>query len=110
MLETLELGLFGLATALYALAWGWHLAGWKRGSAAHTGIAVRILWAGWALNVAMVGLRWYRADHVPMLSAFEFVTFFAMLVIGCFLLFALREQNRMLGVFLVPVGVLPSDS
>jgi hypothetical protein len=30
MLETLELGLFGLATALYALAWGWHLAGWNR--------------------------------------------------------------------------------
>ena len=86
MLETLELGLFGAATALYAIAWGWHLAGWKRGSAAHTGIAVRILWAGWALNVAMVGLRWYRADHVPMLSAFEFVTFFAMLVIGCVLL------------------------
>jgi ABC-type transport system involved in cytochrome c biogenesis permease subunit len=54
----------------------------------------------------MVGLRWYRADHVPMLSAFEFVTFFAMLVIGCFLLFAMREHNRMLGVFLVPVGVL----
>jgi ABC-type transport system involved in cytochrome c biogenesis permease subunit len=106
MLETLELGLFGLATGLYILAWGWHLVGWKRGSAAHTGTAVRILWAGWALNVAMVGLRWYRADHVPMLSAFEFVTFFAMLVIGCFLLFAMREHNRMLGVFLVPVGVL----
>ena len=106
MLETIELGLFGLATALYALAWGWHLVGWKQGSAAHTGIAVRILWVGWVLHVAMVALRWYRADHVPMLSAFEFVTFFAMLVIGCFLLFAMREHNRMLGVFLVPVGLL----
>src|SRR5210317_2374527 len=41
-----------------------------------------------------------------MLSAFEFVTFFAMLVIGCFLLFAFKEKNRMLGVFLVPVGLL----
>ena len=39
MLESLELGLFGAATALYALAWGWHFVGWKRGSAAHTGIA-----------------------------------------------------------------------
>jgi ABC-type transport system involved in cytochrome c biogenesis permease subunit len=76
MLETLELGLFWGATATYGLAWAWHLAGWQRASEAHTGVAVRILWAGWLLNVAMVGLRWYRAEHVPMLSAFEFVTFF----------------------------------
>ena len=106
MLETLELGLFGLASGLYALAWGWHLTGWKRDSAAHTGIAVGILWAGWALHVAMVGLRWYRAEHVPMLSAFEFVTFFGLLVIGVFLLFAVRERNQMLGVFLLPVGLM----
>ncbi|HEY5643785.1 MAG TPA: cytochrome c biogenesis protein CcsA [Woeseiaceae bacterium] len=106
MLETLELGLFWGATVLYGLAWAWHLAGWKRASQARTGAAVGILWAGWLLNVAMVGLRWVRAEHVPMLSAFEFVTFFAMLVVGGFLLFAFRERNRMLGVFLVPVGLL----
>ena len=106
MTETLELALFALATLFYMAAWGWHLAGWKRASEAHTGIAVRILWAGWLLNVAMVGLRWIRADHVPMLSAFEFVTFFAMLVVGGFLLFARQEKNRALGVFLVPIGIL----
>lgn len=106
MLEDLEFGLFTGATAVYFIAWVWHLRGWQQGSAAHTGVAVRILWLGWTLNVAMVGLRWYRAEHVPMLSAFEFVTFFALLVIGGFLLFATRERNRMLGVFLVPVGVL----
>src|SRR5210317_2653468 len=106
MLEEIELGLFWLATALYLSAWGQHLRGWQQGSVAVTGVAVRILWVGWALHVAMVGLRWYRADHVPMLSAFEFVTFFAMLVVGCFLLFALKERNRALGVFLVPVGIL----
>ena len=105
MLENLELGLFSLATALYVIAWGWHLVGWKRASEAHTGVAIRILWVGWLLHLAMVGLRWYRAEHVPMLSAFEFVTFFGLLVIGCFLLFALKERNRMLGVFLLPVGV-----
>src|SRR5210317_1480037 len=106
MLEEIELGLFWLATALYLSAWGQHLRGWRQGSEAVTGVAVRILWVGWALHVAMVGLRWYRAEHVPMLSAFEFVTFFAMLVIGCFLLFALKERNRMLGAFLVAVGLL----
>ncbi|MDH3916169.1 MAG: hypothetical protein OES37_08410, partial [Chromatiales bacterium] len=87
MLKGIELGLFSLATALYLAAWAWHLRGWKQSSAAVTTGAVRILWMGWVLHVGMVGLRWYRAEHVPMLSAFEFVTFFAMLVIGCFLLF-----------------------
>jgi ABC-type transport system involved in cytochrome c biogenesis permease subunit len=86
MLENIELGLFAGAVALYVAAWAWHLAGWKRTSTAQTGVAVRVLWVGWVLHVGMVGLRWYRADHVPMLSAFEFVTFFAMLVIGILLM------------------------
>jgi ABC-type transport system involved in cytochrome c biogenesis permease subunit len=106
MLKEIELGLFALATALYLAAWAGHLRGWKQASATQTSAAVRILWIGWLLHLAMVGLRWYRAEHVPILSAFEFVTFFALLVIGGFLLFAIREHNRMLGVFLVPVGLL----
>jgi cytochrome c-type biogenesis protein CcsB len=106
MLEKLELTLFGLSTAIYGVAWIWHLRGWKLGSAVQTQIAIRVLWVGWALHLLMVGLRWYRAEHVPMLSAFEFVTFFALLVIGAFLLFALKQRNQMLGVFLLPVGLL----
>ena len=105
MLENLELLLFALAMAIYLIAWGWHLRGWKLGSATQTHIAIRILWVGWVAHLLMVGLRWYRAEHVPMLSAFEFVTFFALLVIGVFLLFALKKRNQMLGVFLLPVGL-----
>jgi ABC-type transport system involved in cytochrome c biogenesis permease subunit len=106
MLEKLELSLFATASIVYVIAWVWHFLGWKRESANNTRDAIRILTAGWVLHLLMVGLRWYRADHVPMLSAFEFVTFFALLVIGCFLLFARNERNQMLGVFLVPVGLL----
>ena len=105
MLEKLELALFVIATTLYLIAWGWHLRGWKLNSTTQTRVAITILWAGWVLHLLMIGLRWYRAEHVPMLSAFEFVTFFALLVVGAFLLFALRERNRMLGVFLLPVGL-----
>jgi ABC-type transport system involved in cytochrome c biogenesis permease subunit len=105
MLENLELALFWLSTAIYAVAWGWHLRGWKQGSAVQTRIAMRILSAGWILHLVMVGLRWYRAEHVPMLSAFEFVTFFGLLVIGVFLLFAVKPHNQMLGVFLLPAGL-----
>lgn len=105
MLEQLELALFLLSTLAYLVAWVLHLRAWKLDSVVQTRIAIGILWFGWVLNLIMVGLRWYRADHVPMLSAFEFVTFFALLVIGTFLLFAIRERNRMLGVFLLPVGL-----
>lgn len=106
MLENLELALFVLTTAIYLVAWGWHLRGWKLGSAAQTRVAIGILWAGWVLHILLVGLRWYRAGHVPMLSAFEFVTFFALLVIGVFLLFSFKARNQMLGVFLLPVGLV----
>ena len=105
MLEKLELLLFYSTTAFYLVAWVWHLRGWKLGSDAQTRVAIRILWAGWILHLALMALRWYQVGHVPLLTAFEFVTFFAMLVIGGFLLFALREKNRMLGVFLLPVGL-----
>ena len=105
MLEAMELGLFVAASALYVIAWAGHLLGWKQGSPERTRLAIRVLWGGWLLHLAMVGLRWYRADHVPMLSAFEFVTFFAVLVIGVFLLFARDEHNQALGVFLLPVGL-----
>jgi len=106
MYENLELLLFSSTAVLYAISWMWHYRGWRMGSHAQTLIAIRILWAGWALHLLLMVLRWKQAGHVPLLTAFEFVTFFAMLVIGVFLLFALRERNRMLGVFLLPVGLL----
>jgi ABC-type transport system involved in cytochrome c biogenesis permease subunit len=104
MYENLELVLFSVTTVLYVVAWGWHLRGWQLGSASQTGVAINILWFGWLLHLVLMGLRWYQAGHIPLITAFEFVTFFAMLVIGVFLLFSLKEENRMLGVFLLPVG------
>ena len=105
MYENLELLLFALTLLLYLVAWGWHLRGWQLGSQRQTGLAIRILWVGWALHLLMMGLRCYQAGHIPLITPFEFVTFFAMLVIGVFLLFSLNEKNRMLGVFLLPVGL-----
>jgi ABC-type transport system involved in cytochrome c biogenesis permease subunit len=105
MYESLELLLFSLTTFLYVIAWGWHLRGWQLGSSSQTRVAINILWFGWLLHLVLICLRWYQAGHIPLITAFEFVTFFAMLVIGVFLLFSLREENRMLGVFLLPVGL-----
>jgi ABC-type transport system involved in cytochrome c biogenesis permease subunit len=105
MYETLELTLFSAITLTYMVAWGWHLRGWQAGSKTQTLMAIRILWAGWIAHLLLMGMRWYQAGHIPLITAFEFVTFFAMLVVGVFLLFSVKEQNRMLGVFLLPVGL-----
>ena len=105
MYENLELLLFALTSLVYVVAWVWHLRGWQLGSETQTRVAIRILWVGWLLHLLLMGMRWYQAGHIPLLTAFEFVTFFAMLVIGGFLLFAIKERNQMLGVFLVPVGL-----
>jgi len=106
MYENFELLLFSVTTVLYVIAWIWHLRGWQLDSAIQTRVAIRILWVGWALHLLLMGLRWIQAGHIPLLTAFEFVSFFAMLVIGVFLLFSIKEKNRMLGVFLLPVGLL----
>ena len=106
MYENLELVLFSVTIALYVIAWGWHLRGWQLNSDTQTGVAIRILWVGWGLHLLLMGMRWYQAGYIPLITAFEFVTFFAMLVIGVFLLFSLKIKNRMLGVFLLPVGLL----
>jgi ABC-type transport system involved in cytochrome c biogenesis permease subunit len=101
----LELLLFWLATGAYAAAWSQFLLGWRQGAAEKQLIGLRVLWAGFFLHILLISLRWHRAGHVPFLSAFEFVTFFSFLVVLVFLLFAIQEKNRALGVFLVPVAL-----
>ena len=102
----IELILFYAATVLYSGAWAIHLVGWRRDSLPINTLAVRIAWLGLAAHTGLLGLRWQLAGHVPLITAFEFVNSFAFLVMGVFLLFARRERNRMLGVFLLPVGLL----
>jgi ABC-type transport system involved in cytochrome c biogenesis permease subunit len=101
----IELLLFLLVTASYAAAWLVHLVGWRRNSAEKTALATYIAWAGITVHVGLLSMRWYLSGHVPFLSAFEFVNFFAFLVMLVFLLFSRSEHNRMLGVFLLPVGL-----
>jgi len=106
MLDQLEWLLFWLAIVAYAVAQWVFYRGWQRDSAAAFRAATGVMWFGFLSHTAMIALRWYRAQHVPFLSAFEFVTFFAFLVALVFLLFATREKNRALGVFLMPVVLL----
>lgn len=103
MLDKLELLMFWQTTAVYLAALLAFHHGWRKTSGQQLRFATLFLSTGFAFHAGLVGLRWYRADHVPFLSAFEFVTFFAFLVVLVFLLFALREKNRALGVFLLPV-------
>jgi ABC-type transport system involved in cytochrome c biogenesis permease subunit len=105
MAESFEVLAFWAATGSYLVALVLFWQGWRSGAPATLRAGTAVLWAGFACHLALVGLRWYRAGHVPFLSAFEFVTFFALLVAGVFGLFALRERNRALGVFLLPVPV-----
>ena len=102
----IELLLFYAATGLYTIAWLVHLAGWRHDRLSLNSRAIGIAFAGLTAHAGMLGLRWHLAGHVPLITAFEFVNSFAFLVMGMFLLFAWREQNRALGVFLLPIGLL----
>jgi ABC-type transport system involved in cytochrome c biogenesis permease subunit len=106
MLDQMEWLLFWLATGTYAVTQLLFYRGWRQDRAAVVRSATQVMWIGFFFHTAMIALRWYRAQHVPFLSAFEFVTFFAFLVAMVFLLFAMREKNRALGLFLMPVVLL----
>jgi ABC-type transport system involved in cytochrome c biogenesis permease subunit len=106
VLEQLELALFWIASVAYVVAWVFFFVGWRKSSVSSLRIGTLVLFGGFLCHTGLVGVRWFRADHVPFLSAFEFVTFFAFLISLVFLLFATRERNRALGVFLLPVLIL----
>jgi len=105
-LDILELLLFWLAASGYVAAWLFYLSGWRSNVKRALLTGTLVMTAACTVHSAMVVLRWYRADHAPFLSAFEFVTFFAFLIALAFLLFTGREKNRALGVFLLPVVIL----
>ena len=94
MLEQLELALFWIASVAYVVAWIFFFVGWRKSSSSRLRVGTLVLFGGFLCHTGLVAVRWYRADHVPFLSAFEFVTFFAFLVSLVFLLFATRERNR----------------
>ena len=94
MAEQLELLLFWLTTGAYAVAWVQFLLGWKNESEAWRLAATKVLWAGFAFHVLLIGQRWVRAGHVPFLSAFEFVTFFSFLIVAVFYFVLIRPQQR----------------
>jgi ABC-type transport system involved in cytochrome c biogenesis permease subunit len=106
MLEKTELLLFILVTGFYYIAWILYLLGWKKRSDQQVNRAHLVLWGGFILHFILVGIRYYRAGHLPFLSPFEFVTTFAFLVTLVFLLFSVKPKNRALGVFLVPVALV----
>ena len=69
MLESLELALFWIASGAYLATWLLYLAGWKQSSPEKLRLGTFVLLAGFVFHTGLVALRWYRADHVPFLSA-----------------------------------------
>ena len=106
MLEKTELLLFVLVTGVYLIAWILYLLSWKKRSDLYINRAHWMMWGGFTLHFLLVGLRYYRAGHLPFLSPFEFVITFAFLVMLVFLLFSIKPKNRILGVFLMPVALV----
>jgi ABC-type transport system involved in cytochrome c biogenesis permease subunit len=111
MLETIEHTLFYLVSASYLIAWCIYIPAWRIGEQKNIeaglgrkiGTATNVMRFGVLLHACFLGLRYYRADHIPMLTAYEFVTAFAFFVALTFLVFARDRNNQLLGIFLVPV-------
>jgi ABC-type transport system involved in cytochrome c biogenesis permease subunit len=103
MLGQIELALFILLSGTYLVSWGSFLLAWKSDSNRAGRFGAMSFWLAFILHAAFILLRAYRADHIPVLTAYEFVTAFAFLVAAAFLLSTFRNRNQTLGVFLLPV-------
>ena len=76
-----------LSFVLYCAALAVTLAGFLFNAAWKFRGALQALAAGWALNTAYIGLRWYSAGRAPMSNQYESLIFLLWAFVAIFLLF-----------------------
>lgn len=97
---------FFLTLALYAAAALVYLGCLLRSTPCRSLLARRLLIAGVAAHSLAVIHRFIAAGHLPITNMHESLSFFALAIIGIYLLFEIRYQASALGSFVVPFALL----
>ncbi|MFA5515925.1 MAG: c-type cytochrome biogenesis protein CcsB [Desulfuromonadales bacterium] len=64
-----------------------------------------LLWGGFALHCVGLTVRYIQAGHPPVTNLHEALSFFALSIVGIFLLFDLRYRLAVLGAFVCPLAL-----
>ena len=68
--------------------------------------AKRLLIGGFALHCLTIFARWLVTDITPVASLHESLSFFALSLVGTYLLFDLRYRTAILGAFVCPIALV----
>ncbi|WP_100402429.1 c-type cytochrome biogenesis protein CcsB [Bacillus sp. FJAT-42315] len=68
------------------------------------GFAVTVI--GFIAQLGYFITRWIASGHAPVSNLFEFVTFFAMMLVGAFIIIYLMYRLPVLGLFALPVATI----
>ncbi len=89
----LEHTLTQAAIGLYLAALLLYVAGFINGSERMQKVATAAAWIGLLSQAVMLGLRWSRAGHVPLVSMYEYLNAFAAMVALCYLVFERKQKG-----------------
>lgn len=102
----IEAILLVLATAGYLAGWGsyWHALRSQDGEPGRK--AGTITWVAWGFHIASLGVRAYRAGHMPIFNAFEFLSMFSAGIVLALLIVEGMSRRRNLGLSMLPVALV----
>lgn len=69
-------------------------------------IAITMVVIGFILQVSYFILRWIAQGHAPVSNMYEFITMFAIMIIGGYLITYFYFKTRLFGLFALPVSML----
>ena len=106
----IEQPLIQAAIGLYLAAFCLYVVSFVTGAGLLKKLASAAAWGGLAAQAIMLGLRWSRAGHVPLVSMYEYVVAFAAMVVLCYLVFERRQKGwasgtQALGGIAMVIGV-----
>ncbi len=101
----IELLTMGVATGGYVAAWLIYLFSLRSDGEANRSAAPVITLIAWAFHVVSLSVRGYRAGHLPIFNAFEFLSLFSAGVVLAHIIFERLSRRKDLGVALLPVAL-----
>jgi cytochrome c-type biogenesis protein CcsB len=69
-------------------------------------IAIAVSIAGFISQLGYFVTRWIAGGHAPVSNFFEFATFFAMMLVGAFIIIFFMYRVTVVGLFALPVALL----
>ncbi|MBD3648034.1 MAG: cytochrome c biogenesis protein CcsA [Pseudomonadales bacterium] len=102
----LEPILLSLVIVAFALSWALYFVGWKQHSPRMEKMASGTLWFGLVVGLMMLAIRYFSTDQIPILTAFEFVSSFAFLIIIGYLVFSKPGVRHLLALFVIPIPLM----